>query len=75
MYLGTMTGVNNYDKFSFCGHCVPKECENSQIILTMENTHPRFNPPSTSEYRIQGWTTPCLLIPPRDPFHLVPQSI
>ena len=47
----SMTGVNKYDKFAFCGHGVPRECENNGLItLTMENTHPRFNPPSTMEY-------------------------
>ena len=47
----SMTGVNKYDKFAFCGHGVPRECENNVlIILAMENTHPRFNPPSTMEY-------------------------
>ena len=45
-----MTGVNKYDKFALCGHGVPRECENNGlIILTMENTHSRFNPPPTME--------------------------
>ena len=35
----SMTGVNKYDKLSFCGHGVPRKCENNGlIILTLENT-------------------------------------
>ena len=72
----SMTGVNKYDKFAYCGHIVLRELENNGlIILTMENTHPSFHPPSTIEYQIQGRTTPCLLRPPRNPFHLAPQNI
>ena len=57
-------------------HGVSRECENNGlIILIIESTHPRFNPPSTIEYRIQGRTTPYLLRPPRNPFHIPPQSI
>ena len=56
-------------------HGVSRECENNGlIILTMENTHPIFNPPSTIEYQIKERMAPCLLRLPRDPFHLEPQN-